>query len=180
MKPFKKTRSTCFIRSKTTRLRLVVLNPIKHSCSFFEHYIKYRTIKSDEPLVATKITMKRKLFRRRKTQRRQFFARVSLSGFVDVISHNTNVTTPPKQNRGRNNDTAIKGNYAEIRRRNLRRMIKNYTFYLDCYIFPMSIEGWFHLFWAPLISIFPDRFFHDLFIRYLTLSSYFPDLKILK
>ena len=27
-----KTRSTCFIRSKTTRLRLVVLNTIKHSC----------------------------------------------------------------------------------------------------------------------------------------------------
>ena len=37
-----KTRSTCFIGSKTTRLRLVVLNPIKHSCSFFKHYIKYR------------------------------------------------------------------------------------------------------------------------------------------
>ena len=35
-----KTRSTCFIGSKTTRLRLVVLNPIKHSCSFFKHYIK--------------------------------------------------------------------------------------------------------------------------------------------
>ena len=34
-----KTRSTCFIGSKTTRLRLVVLNPIKHSCSFFKHYI---------------------------------------------------------------------------------------------------------------------------------------------
>ena len=34
-----KTRSTCFIRSKTTRLRLVVLNAIKHSCSFFRHYI---------------------------------------------------------------------------------------------------------------------------------------------
>ena len=33
-----KTRSTCFIASKTTRLRLVVLNPIKHSCSFFKHY----------------------------------------------------------------------------------------------------------------------------------------------
>ena len=27
-----KTRSTCFIGSKTTRLRLVVLNSIKHSC----------------------------------------------------------------------------------------------------------------------------------------------------
>ena len=36
-----KTRSTCFIGSKTTRLRLVVLNPIKHSCSFFKHYIKH-------------------------------------------------------------------------------------------------------------------------------------------
>ena len=35
-----KTRSTCFIGSKATRLRLVVLNPIKHSCSFFKHYIK--------------------------------------------------------------------------------------------------------------------------------------------
>ena len=34
-----KTRSTCFIESKTTRLRLVVLNPIKHSCSFFKHYM---------------------------------------------------------------------------------------------------------------------------------------------
>ena len=33
-----KTRSMCFIGSKTTRLRLVVLNPIKHSCSFFKHY----------------------------------------------------------------------------------------------------------------------------------------------
>ena len=27
-----------FIGSKTTRLRLVPLNPIKHSCSFFKHY----------------------------------------------------------------------------------------------------------------------------------------------
>ena len=34
-----KTRSTCFIGSKTTRLRLMVLNPTKHSCSFFKHYI---------------------------------------------------------------------------------------------------------------------------------------------
>ena len=34
-----KTRSMCFIGSKTTRLRLVVLNPIKHSCSFFKHYV---------------------------------------------------------------------------------------------------------------------------------------------
>ena len=34
-----KTRSTCFIGSKTTRLRNVVLNPIKHSCSFFKHYL---------------------------------------------------------------------------------------------------------------------------------------------
>ena len=35
-----KTRSTCFIGSKTTRLRLVVLNPIKHWCSFIKHYVK--------------------------------------------------------------------------------------------------------------------------------------------
>ena len=28
-----------FIGSKTTPLRLVVLNPIKHSCSFFKHYL---------------------------------------------------------------------------------------------------------------------------------------------
>ena len=35
-----KTRSTCFFGSKTTRLRLVVLNPIKHSCSFFKHYLR--------------------------------------------------------------------------------------------------------------------------------------------
>ena len=34
------TRSTCFIGSKTTRLRIVVLNAIKHSCSFFKHYMK--------------------------------------------------------------------------------------------------------------------------------------------
>ena len=33
-----KTRSTCFIGSKTTRLRLVVLNPTKHSYSFYKHY----------------------------------------------------------------------------------------------------------------------------------------------
>ena len=42
LKPFKKTRSMCFIGSKTTRLRLVVLNPIKYSCSFCKHYIKLR------------------------------------------------------------------------------------------------------------------------------------------
>ena len=34
-----KTRSTCFIGSKTTRLCLMVLNLIKHSCSFFKHYL---------------------------------------------------------------------------------------------------------------------------------------------
>ena len=34
-----KTRSTSFIGSKTTRLRLAVLNPIKHSCSFFKNYV---------------------------------------------------------------------------------------------------------------------------------------------
>ena len=36
-----KTRSTCFIGSKTTRLRLVALNLIKHSCSFFKHYLNF-------------------------------------------------------------------------------------------------------------------------------------------
>ena len=40
-----KTRSTCFIGSKTTRLRLGVLNPIKHSCSFFKHYLKIFQVK---------------------------------------------------------------------------------------------------------------------------------------
>ena len=39
LKPFKKTRSTCFIGYKTIQLRLMVLNPIKHCCSFFKHYI---------------------------------------------------------------------------------------------------------------------------------------------
>ena len=35
-----KTLNTCFIGSKTTRLPLVVLNPIlKHSCLFFKHYL---------------------------------------------------------------------------------------------------------------------------------------------
>ena len=34
-----KSRSMCFIGSKTNRLCLVVLNPIKHSCSFFKQYI---------------------------------------------------------------------------------------------------------------------------------------------
>ena len=33
------TRSTCFIGSKTTRRSRVVLDPIKHSCSFFKHYL---------------------------------------------------------------------------------------------------------------------------------------------
>ena len=46
----KKTRSTCFIGSKTTRLRLVVLNPIKHSCSFFKHYIIYHDWKRVKPV----------------------------------------------------------------------------------------------------------------------------------
>ena len=40
LEPFKKTRNKCFIESKTTQLCLVVLNPIKHSCSFFKHYLK--------------------------------------------------------------------------------------------------------------------------------------------
>ena len=36
-----KTRSTCFIGFKNTRLRLVFLNPIKHCCSCFKQYIKH-------------------------------------------------------------------------------------------------------------------------------------------
>ena len=36
---FQKNRNTCFIGSKTTWLHLVVLNPIKHSCSLFKHYL---------------------------------------------------------------------------------------------------------------------------------------------
>ena len=39
----KKTRSTCFIGSKSIRLRLVLLNPIKHCCSFFKQYFKNHT-----------------------------------------------------------------------------------------------------------------------------------------
>ena len=43
-----KTCSTCFIGSKTTRRRLVVLNPIKHSWSFFKHYLNcYACNKAD-------------------------------------------------------------------------------------------------------------------------------------
>ena len=34
-----KTRSTCVIGSETARLRLVVLNPIKHCCSCLKQYI---------------------------------------------------------------------------------------------------------------------------------------------
>ena len=34
-----KTRSACFIGYETTRLRLVVLNPIKYCCLFFKHYL---------------------------------------------------------------------------------------------------------------------------------------------
>ena len=37
LKPFKKR---VLSGLKNTRLRLVFLNPIKHSCSFFKHYIK--------------------------------------------------------------------------------------------------------------------------------------------
>ena len=40
-----KTRSTCFIGSKTTRLRLVVLNTIKYSCSFPKHYLCHSCIR---------------------------------------------------------------------------------------------------------------------------------------
>ena len=43
-----KTRSKCFIGSKATRLRLMVLNPIKHSCSFFKHYINNSALYKEE------------------------------------------------------------------------------------------------------------------------------------
>ena len=46
-----KTRSTCFIGSKTTRLCLVVLNPINHSCLFFKHYLKLLSEKIIIPLL---------------------------------------------------------------------------------------------------------------------------------
>ena len=36
---FQENCSTCFIGCKTTWLPLVVLNPIKHSCSVFKHYL---------------------------------------------------------------------------------------------------------------------------------------------
>ena len=39
LEAIQKTRSTCFVGFKTTRLRLVVLNPIKRSCSFFNSFI---------------------------------------------------------------------------------------------------------------------------------------------
>ena len=35
----KNSKQECFIGSKTTRMRHVVLNPIKHFCSVFKHYI---------------------------------------------------------------------------------------------------------------------------------------------
>ena len=38
-----KTRSTCFIGFKNTRLRLVFLNPIKHCCSCFKQYLSFST-----------------------------------------------------------------------------------------------------------------------------------------
>ena len=34
--------------SKATRLRLMVLNPIKHSCSFFKHYINNSALYKEE------------------------------------------------------------------------------------------------------------------------------------
>ena len=42
LKPLKKTRNTCFIGFKNTRLRLVFLNPIKHCCSCFNDCTKHR------------------------------------------------------------------------------------------------------------------------------------------
>ena len=45
-----KTRSTCFIGFKNTRLRLVFLNPIKHCCSCFKQYVKYLGVIIDQHL----------------------------------------------------------------------------------------------------------------------------------
>ena len=60
-----KTRSTCFLGSKTTRLRLVVLNPIKHSCSFFKHCLKTHEIISltlqKGQLSQTKVTRQKQI-----------------------------------------------------------------------------------------------------------------------
>ena len=53
-----KTRSTCFIVSENTRLRLVLLNQIKHCCSFFKHYIK----QSDFTMIKQFLTPCYKLF----------------------------------------------------------------------------------------------------------------------
>ena len=52
------TNHTSFIGSKTTRLRLMVLNPIKHSCSFFKHYFKIMCIKHKlTPLMITHLLL---------------------------------------------------------------------------------------------------------------------------
>ena len=47
------TRSTWFIGSTTTRHSLVVLIPIKHSCSFFKHCLKFRANWKNLPNIPT-------------------------------------------------------------------------------------------------------------------------------
>ena len=46
----KHSKQECFIGSKTTRLRLVVLNPIKHSCSAFKHFITLNPVQTMDVL----------------------------------------------------------------------------------------------------------------------------------
>ena len=64
-----KTRSMCFIGSKTTRLCLVVLNRIKHSCLFFKHYMKFRSLTPSQFLRALKMF----LFTKYINNRQSFF-----------------------------------------------------------------------------------------------------------
>ena len=52
-----KTRSACFIGSKATRLRLVVLNPLKHSCSFLSHYLMCLTCFNEMQGVAPRMCL---------------------------------------------------------------------------------------------------------------------------
>ena len=61
-----KPRSTCFIASKITRLRLVVINAIKHSCWFFKHDVNSTcklidmTVPSDRNIALKEIEKKSK------------------------------------------------------------------------------------------------------------------------
>ena len=52
-----KTCSMCFIGLKTTRLGLVVLNPIKHSCSFFKRYVIFKGVINKQAPTSPQATM---------------------------------------------------------------------------------------------------------------------------